>query len=425
MPRPCQHPRTPGRKGLRLAVLVVLVALIGASSSSAATVAPTPQPAHPPYPQLELRLPRSFRAALRADLAPRAAGGRSFYWYSPRAITSTTYCWQNGEPPSSPSYSCNATRGGYQYFSGGAHTWADPNGQNAYNNLAAGVDYCAYYGISPTFFASQSTDLGPWTNFTTPTPHSAYQYGSGGPFPTCQFGPDPADSNAGTWGFEIAPTGSSGYCVDNYAQDSGCGMFHLSDDPNMTNRPWASTFTDPQLNLEGAWGVHTVGSGDWHGQICVQLADTTVGYQGLLYCLEPWRSDGRTCDINGPNCITYDSTINNVPEDPTAFGGMNVNEQIPDEYGYATPKPWSETTQHGTTGLWGFGITISGPELQTLISSVNAYIDTTHPGTLSDYSTSPADYALTGITCGMEGGSGTFVPSLGGECSTMLAFTTY
>jgi hypothetical protein len=382
-------------------------------------------PAGVPFSQGSERLPIRFQAALTDDLARRVAGGDSFYWYFPDQIGSTTYCWQTGRPPSSPSYDCNHTHNGYNYFAGGAHTWPDPNGANAFTDLRRGVDYCTYYGIDPVLFAPQPDDLGPWTNFTTPAPRSAYQYGYGGRFPTCQFGPDSANENEGTWGFEIVPSSSSGYCEGTYGGRSGCGMFHTSDAPVRTNRPWASTFRDPKLSLDAAWGVHTLGFGDWHGQICIQLADTTVSYQGLLYCLEPWRSDGQSCAVNGPNCVTYDSTINNLPEDPTAFGGMNVNEQLPDENGYATQRSWSQTTQHQSMGFWGFGLTISGRQLQTLIANMNSYIDARHPGDLRDYSTSPADYALTGITCGAEGGYETYVPSFGGECSTLLAFTTY
>ncbi|HUN78379.1 MAG TPA: hypothetical protein VMU32_05630 [Solirubrobacteraceae bacterium] len=312
-----------------------------------------------------------------------AAQAASFYWYGENNST----CWQVGEL-GSPRLECDSVGAGYlptpgNYSNGLAHMLEDESGGiNEDFSLSPSGDYCTYYRIGGAVIDQQdSTNEGPTSGFTTPTPYSSYQEGdkTSGAYNACQ-----ADGT--DWGQVMR--GASGKGCG--GEGGACGMKHYVSlaGLNGRDRPFDSRFGSPSLRISTEAWVHTLSGssevrGGW-GFVCPELEDTTT--HGVLeYCLEEWRgakdeAKWKTehvgqCDGRAAEIISYFSP------------GASLATEISGS---------ANTFEVGPTGGGHYEAGITEANLVNAINLANASCAGW------GISTTPANYALIGVEQGIE-----------------------
>ena len=287
--------------------------------------------------------------------------------------------------------------------SGVSHALGNIN-TNAFFDQTPIAPYCNYFDGLGAWQADPSINGAQQTGFQTPSPYSSYTIApsaTAGSEPFCQAGVDP--SGHGEWGFFLAPNGTP-WTGDYYGMNvnsAAPGYYDYQIQASPTLRPWASA--TPNLYVDGSWGDQTYSNGtdgtnwaDWHGFLCVQLADIPVSYQSLLICNETWRSDMST----SPDSVGYDSTVNQVPQ-ASNYGGIDAWFQLPSTGLVTTVKG---TTEHAVSGFYDeFEFEITAANLQKIITNANAFMAASPHGGLQPYSTNVGDYGITDYQCGVEG----------------------
>lgn len=187
-------------------------------------------------------------ALLLLGLSSAAHASSSLYWYGEGNST----CWQAGQPGGS-SFACDSAGAGFlpsHMVEGGIS--ADIFG------VSASGDYCNYYRLGDHLTLEDSTNEGPTTGYTPPTPYGSYQR-SDAYKNVCQAG-------GANWGQEVRRAAPENGCW------TTCGMHHFVSfhSQGSNNRPWNSAFgaptlivsaeADPQLLSNssedaGAWGM--------------------------------------------------------------------------------------------------------------------------------------------------------------------------
>jgi len=356
--------------------------------------------------------------------APSAkASPNTYLWFS----SDTQSCWQAGVYPASQMQCTTFTAPGY--LNGGSsgipHAIGNVN-TNAFFDQTQIAPYCNYFDGQGTWQSEPSQD-GSQTGFSPPSPYSSYTIAPSTTVasePFCQAGIDP--SGHGEWGFFLAPNGTpwtgNYYGMNTNSAAPGYYDYQIQSSPAL--KPWASA--TPNLYVDGYWGDQTYSNGtgasnwaDWHGFLCVQLADISVSYQSLLICDETWRSDMST----GADSVSYDSTVNQVPQ-ARNYGGIDAWFQLPST-GFVTTV--NGTSQHGASRFYDeFEFEITAANLQRIIAAANALMTAGSHGGLEPYSTNVSDYAITDYQCGVEGNiAGTSESSgyVGARCGPVQMFS--
>jgi hypothetical protein len=318
------------------------------------------------------------------------ANASSLYWYGENNST----CWQSGQPGGS-SFACDGVGAGFlpgHMVEGGVSA-------DVFNVSSSG-DYCNYYRLGDQLTLQDSTNEGPTTGYTPPTPYGSYQE-TDGYRNVCQ-------ASGANWGQEVRSAAPGNGCW------TTCGMHHYLSFYNqgLNNRPWNSAFGGPTLVVSAEADPQTLSysaedAGAW-GYVCPVLQDVTTG--GILeYCLQEWRARTNSSEWSqervGSCAGAGGDSLDTIQ---TFFYPGTI---------YATQREGSANTfVLGSSGWRHYVAGISTGNLQNAISA-----DNSHCG--RSLSSSPQNYALLGVEQGLEGWR--YTNEIGGSSRNLQLSTEY
>ncbi len=323
----------------------------------------------------------------------------SFYWYGENNST----CWQAGQPGSS-SFACDSVGAGYLPTPGGgagglAHMLEGGISADVFGVSSSG-DYCNYYRLGDHLTLQDSTNEGPTTGYTTPTPYSSYQE-SDAYKNVCQ-------ANGAYWGQEVRRSAPENGCW------TTCGMHHYVSfhSQGTSDRPWNSLFGGPTLVVSAeanpqvlSYSSEDVGA--W-GYICPVLQDVTTS--GILeYCLQEWRAKTNSSEWSQERVGTCAGAGGDSLDTIQTFfwpGTQFVTERAGS----------SNTSVLNYTGWRYFTAGISTANLQNAINADNKQCG-------RGLSSNPANYALLGVEQGLEGWRN--ISEIGGSSANLQLRTEY
>jgi hypothetical protein len=329
-----------------------------------------------------------------------ATQAASFPWYG----ANNTTCWQTGSL-GSPSEACDSVGAGYlptpaeagegrllQHVIGG--------GFGGDLKLPKNGDYCNAFGIGDELTLQDSTNEGPATGFTTPTPYSSYQERDAN---------ESACQAAGNhWGQEVRNGVSGSLCGTGHGGAS-CGMEHYASIGHGTNdRPWAGAFGNPSFVLSTNAGVQTFSpTGEYYGGwgfVCPEFEDTS--FHGVIeYCFEEWRSPHNAPAWSGEH---FQECNNPWSEIVTMFYPGTQ---------YSTEMAGSSNTLVGTTGFPHFEAKITNANLANAARLINSRCAGWH------LSENAENYVLIGVEQGVEGWDG--ISEIAGSAENLQMRTDY
>ncbi len=219
---------------------------------------------------------RSSFGLLFMVLVFAVAPGRA---YSATTVWQDNQCWQTGQLGSESSACENAAAPNFL----ATHMLDDLGGPEEQFKLAASGQYCSYSGIKDSLTRQEEAAL--FTN--VPSPPGDYQEGDGNGN-VCAAWASPGEIIE--WGLQLDNhEGTEHECAD-LRQRCGMARYVSLDGQGLNDRPWASYFGNPELRIYNAiepllFQPHS--GGGW-GYACPVLEDRTTG-DILELCLEEWR----------------------------------------------------------------------------------------------------------------------------------------
>jgi hypothetical protein len=301
--------------------------------------------------------------------ASSAHATSSFYWYGENDST----CWQTGHPSSSsqkcsevgPSYLLSHLTGSYKSASG---------------------DYCTYYNIGEGLDTTNENNQFAFSGFTPPNPLGSYQEGNhyGSP------GPDVCQASGSKWGQVVRGNSANNHCGAGYAP---CGMQHVVSfgTQQLEDRPWGQEMGSPALVISAEANPHKVEAPNSWGYVCPLLKETGGGGHILEFCLEQWHVGWGQF----PLLHEFDEATecnNGLGQVITAFKpGTKFAELVP---GSAETFEFKNNPAPRT-----FTARITPGELVLAIEALEKRCGPTEKS-----SHNASEYALVGVTQGVEGG---------------------
>ena len=319
-----------------------------------------------------------------------AHASSSLYWYGEGNST----CWQAGQPGGS-SFACDSVGAGFlpsHMVEGGIS--ADVFG------VSASGDYCNYYRLGDQLTLQDSTNEGPTTGYTPPTPYSSYQQ-SDAYKNVCQAG-------EASWGQEVRRAAPANGCW------TTCGMHHFVSfhSQGSNNRPWNSAFGGPTLVVSAEADPQLLSdssedAGAW-GYVCPVLQDVTTG--GILeYCLQEWRAKTNSSEWSQERVGSCASAGGDSLDTIASFFYPGTI--------YATEREGSANTfVLGSAGWRHYTAEISTGNLKNAVSA-----DNSHCG--RSLSSNPQNYALIGLEQGLEGWRN--ISEIGGSARNLQLSTEF
>jgi hypothetical protein len=320
--------------------------------------------------------------------AAPAAHGANFYWYGENNST----CWQTGQP-GSPSQACAQV--------GASYLLSHMNG----NTNSSSGDYCNYYNIGEGLDTANENNQSAFSGFTPGgRPLGSYQEGNhyGAP------GPDVCQAEGSQWGQVLRGNSANNDCGPGYAP---CGMAHFVSfgSQGLDDRPWDEDMGSPSLVISAEANPHKVEAPNSWGYVCPLFKETGGGGHVLELCLEQWHVGWGQY----PLLHEFDEATecnNGLGQVITAFQpGRRFAEMVS---GSAETFEFSNNPSPRT-----FTTRITPNELVLAIEALEQRC-----GASEKSSHNASEYAIIGVSQGVEGGNLTLI---GSETSNLQLHTEY
>jgi hypothetical protein len=317
-----------------------------------------------------------------------ASASSTLYWYGENNST----CWQTGTI-GEPSQACSEV--------GPSYLLSHLNGSDG----SPSGDYCVYYNIGEGLDTTNENNQSAFSGFTPPSPLGAYQEGNhyGGP------GPDVCQASGSKWGQVVRGNSANSECGTGYAP---CGMQHLVSfaGQELNDRPWSFEMGSPALVISSEADPHKVEAPNSWGYVCPLLKETAGAGHILEFCLEQWHVGWGQF----PKLSEFDEATecnHGLGQVITAFKpGTKFAEMVSGsaETFEFTNNPASRT----------FTARITAGELVLAIEALEKKCGQTEKS-----SHNAGEYALIGVTQGVEGGSN--VKLIGSETANLQLRSEY
>jgi hypothetical protein len=318
--------------------------------------------------------------------AASLAHAASFYWYGENNST----CWQTGQP-GRPSQKCEEV--------GPSYLLSHLNGN--YNSPSG--DYCVSYNIGEALDTTNENNQSAFSGFTPPSPLGSYQEGNhyGGA------GPDVCQAAGSKWGQVLRGNSANDECESKYAP---CGMQHVVSfgSQGLNDRPWGENMQSPALVVSAEANPHKVEAPNSWGYLCLLLKEAAGGHL-LEFCLEQWHvGSGQFPALHEFNEATEPN--NGLGQVITAFKpGMTFAEMVP---GSAETFEFTNNPSPRT-----FTARITSTDLVRAIEALEKKYGPTEKS-----SHNASEYALVGVTQGVEGGG---LKLIGSETANLKVWSEY
>lgn len=339
---------------------------------------------------------RSSFGLLFMVLAFAVAPGRA---YSATTVWQDNQCWQTGQL-GSESFACeNAAAPNFL----ATHMLDDLGGPEEQFKLAASGQYCSYSGIKDSLTRQEEAAL--FTNI--PSPPGDYQEGDGNGN-VCAAWASPGEIIE--WGLQLDNhEGTQHECAD-LRQRCGMARYVSLNGQELNDRPWASYFGNPELRIFNAIEpllFQPREGGGW-GSACPVLEDRTTG-NILELCLEEWR-----------DFVSSEWRFQHIAECRAAYSGFEHNVDkivLPLDNTAEFIGPFGEPIE-SLSGALGFETWVGRSRLEELVRLDNTTF--TEKAEVEDEqdirphepelgygcgrasSTNPAEWALIGVSNGIE-----------------------